>query len=197
MGSSNSTLANYSLDKEDRDIIANQTGFTKQQINRLFSRFQALDVEGKGYLTRNEMLNLKMIMLNPLGERIVDRFFFKSSEQKLYFSDFCKTFAIFRPITKYTRDDDINGRNSKIQYLFNLIDTDGDGQFSKTEVYDVLEMMMGAKMNEEVIDKIATRVIEEAELDHSRDGFVSMEEFISMTKRLDVAGRMSFVSLAK
>jgi hypothetical protein len=34
----------------------------------------------------------------------------------------------------------------QVRYLFNMLDSNDHGTFSKEDVYDLLEMMMGAKV---------------------------------------------------
>ncbi len=74
-----------------------QTGFNATQLQRLFRRFHHLDKEGKGFLTKDDLMHVHevnevpnlfgkinhgietryslQIVLNPIGERIVDMFF--------------------------------------------------------------------------------------------------------------------------
>ena len=49
-------------------------GFTPDQIQRLYARFQELDKRKPpaGYLTRQDLLDIRKIALNPLGERVVN-----------------------------------------------------------------------------------------------------------------------------
>ena len=53
MGNSRSTLQ---LQQEEIDEITDETGFTKQQIERLYARFSSLDKQSHGYLTREDFL---------------------------------------------------------------------------------------------------------------------------------------------
>lgn len=49
-------------------------GFTSQQIRRLYLRFQELENKDPptGFLTRDDLLHVPEVALNPLGERLVD-----------------------------------------------------------------------------------------------------------------------------
>ena len=49
-------------------------GFTPRQLQRLYVRFQELDRRKpkSGYLTREDLLHIREVALNPLGERLVD-----------------------------------------------------------------------------------------------------------------------------
>jgi hypothetical protein len=49
-------------------------GFTPKQLQRLYTRFQELEKRTPplGYLTRQDLLGIREVALNPLGERLVD-----------------------------------------------------------------------------------------------------------------------------
>ncbi len=49
-------------------------GFTPKQLQRLYVRFQELEKRTPplGYLTRQDLLGIREVALNPLGERLVD-----------------------------------------------------------------------------------------------------------------------------
>ena len=89
MGNSRSTL---NLQQEEIIIIEDETGFTKPQIERLYSRFSILDKQGRGYLTREDFLRIPELAINPLGDRIVHAFFAESKNSdndKVYFTVSC------------------------------------------------------------------------------------------------------------
>merc|ERR1712002_861087 len=75
MGNSRSSLQ---LQQEEIDEITAETGFTKQQIERLYARFSSLDKQSHGYLTREDFLRIPELAINPLGDRIVHAFFYES-----------------------------------------------------------------------------------------------------------------------
>merc|ERR1712151_1014599 len=88
MGNTRSSLQ---LQPEEIEAITEETGFTKQQIERLYSRFSSLDKQDKGYLSREDFLRIPELAINPLGDRIVHAFFFESrsgDEDKVDFKDF-------------------------------------------------------------------------------------------------------------
>merc|ERR1712019_264105 len=72
MGNSRSSQA---LQEENISQIESDTGFTANQIERLWSRFTSLDKQDKGYLTREDFLRIPELAINPLGDRIVHAFF--------------------------------------------------------------------------------------------------------------------------
>jgi hypothetical protein len=85
MGNSRSSLQ---LQPEEIEEITEETGFTKQQIERLYARFSSLDKQSHGYLTREDFLRIPELAINPLGDRIVHAFFYESKntdEEKVDF----------------------------------------------------------------------------------------------------------------
>lgn len=49
-------------------------GFTRKQLQRLYVRFQELEKRETrtGYLTREDLLSIREVSANPLGQRLVD-----------------------------------------------------------------------------------------------------------------------------
>ncbi|KAI1720741.1 EF-hand domain pair domain-containing protein [Ditylenchus destructor] len=72
MGNSTTSLM---LQEDEISQIVTETGFSRNQIVRLYSRFLSLDRQGRGYLDREDFLRIPELAINPLGDRIVDAFF--------------------------------------------------------------------------------------------------------------------------
>jgi hypothetical protein len=55
-------------------VISRILGFTAKEVQRLYVRFQELEKRNPrmGFLTREDLLNINEVALNPLGERLVD-----------------------------------------------------------------------------------------------------------------------------
>ena len=47
-------------------------GFTGKQVQRLYGRFKQLDKCDCGFLTREDLLCIPEVNINPLGERLID-----------------------------------------------------------------------------------------------------------------------------
>merc|ERR1711993_233991 len=201
MGNSRSTSR---LEEENLQMIEEETGFTSNQIERLWRRFTSLDKQQKGYLTREDFLRIPELAINPLGDRIVHAFFRDSSEKDeeaggkfnganekeiVNFPDFVRVLAHFRPIKKNAEKNKMNSRTEKLRFAFRMYDLDGDDKISKEELLAVLTMMVGANISEDQLVSIAERTIMEA--DDDKDNLISFDEFCKVLERTDVEQKMS------
>jgi len=199
MGNSRSTLL---LEEGDLRQIEEETGFSSNQIERLWSRFTSLDKQQKGYLEREDFLRIPELAINPLGDRIVHAFFRDgrinaSGAEKgsavdrdvVNFCDFVRVLAHFRPIKKNAEKNKLNSRQEKLKFAFRMYDLDGDDHISKKELLAVLTMMVGDNITEEQLNSIAERTIMEA--DDDKDGFISFDDFCKVLERTDVEQKMS------
>ena len=59
------------------------------------------------------------------------------------FSQFVRTFSVFRPIRKTDNPEAPNSKENKIRFLFNLIDSSKTGQIKHEEIFEILELMVG------------------------------------------------------
>ncbi|KAI6237073.1 putative translation initiation factor eIF-1A [Aphelenchoides besseyi] len=198
MGNGNSLM----LQDEEITEIAQETGFSKNQIVRLYSRFLNLDRQGRGYLDREDFLRIPELAINPLGDRIVDAFFTESvnhsnSTQRLYseyddnrinFRQFVRVLAHFRPTDK-TKPDGINSRENKLRFAFSMYDLNKNNYITREEFKFILNMMVGKNITSEQLDSIADRTISEADLD--QDEKISFEEFCKAMQRTDIEQKMS------
>jgi len=189
MGNSRSS---EQLQPEDLNNVEQETGYTPQQIERLYSRFTSLDKSGKGHLTREDFLRIPELAINPLGDRIVHAFFYESKngeEDKVDFKDFVRVLAHFRPIKKNVEKNKLNTRMEKLHFAFRMYDLDGDDKISREELLAVLTMMVGANICPEQLLSIAERTIMEADTD--KDNLISFEEFAKVLEKTDVEQKMS------
>nr|QBH72783.1 calcineurin b subunit [Thermobia domestica] len=184
MGNKSSLL----LREEEISEIQNETGFTPNQIERLYSRFTSLDRGDCGSLSREDFLRIPELAINPLGDRIVHAFFQDSSDDRVNFRQFMRVLAHFRPIKK-NRENTLNSRDEKLKFAFKMYDLDDDGRISRDELLAILHMMVGANISEEQLTSIAERTIMEA--DQDGDQMISFEEFCKALERTDVEQKMS------
>ncbi|CAH2016832.1 unnamed protein product [Acanthoscelides obtectus] len=193
MGNRSSLL----LREEEIAQIQQETGFTPNQIERLYSRFTSLDRGDCGTLSRDDFLRIPELAINPLGERIVNSFF-QGDEfaDRVNFRQFMHVLAHFRPI-KRNKENKLNSREEKcicyythyISVAFKMYDLDNDDMISKDELLAILHMMVGTNISEEQLISIAERTILEA--DEDGDQMISFEEFCKALQRTDVEQKMS------
>lgn len=88
---------------------------TPNQIERLYSRFTALDRGDCGTLSRDDFLRIPELAINPLGERIVNSFFQGDGfSDRVNFRQFMNVLAHFRPIKK-NKENKLNSREEKLR----------------------------------------------------------------------------------
>ncbi|XP_026822245.1 calcineurin B homologous protein 1 [Rhopalosiphum maidis] len=186
MGNRSSLL----LRKEEIAQIRNETGFTANQIERLYSRFTSLDRGDLGTLSREDLLRIPELAINPLGERIVDLFHADSGNNcdRINFLQFMRGLSKFRPI-RPNKPNKQNNRMEKVKFAFDMYDVDNDGMISKDELLVILHMMVGANISEEQLSIIADKTISEADIDE--DGLISFDEFNKTFEKSDIEHKMS------
>ncbi|XP_022904486.1 calcineurin B homologous protein 1 [Onthophagus taurus] len=185
MGNRSSLL----LRQEEIEQIQQETGFTPNQIERLYSRFTSLDRGDCGTLSRDDLLRIPEIAINPLGERIVNSFFqVDDFNDRVNFRQFLYVLAHFRPIKK-NKENTLNSREQKLKFAFKMYDLDNDDLISKDELLAILHMMVGENISEDQLTSIAERTISEADIDG--DQMISFEEFCKALQRTDVEQKMS------
>lgn len=103
MGSKVSTL----LQPEEVAAIHLETGFTANQIYRLYSRFTRLDKAANGYLCQEDFFRIPELAINPLSERIVYTFFSDDGieNDQVNFRQFIRVLARFLPYKKHKHND--------------------------------------------------------------------------------------------
>jgi len=183
------------LQDEDVAEIQQETGFSPNQISRLYSRFSSLDKSNSGTLCRDDFLRIPELAINPLGDRIVDAFFLDDIEngEECNFKQFMRTLARFRPIESKT-ENPLNNREEKLKFAFKIYDLDKDGKISKDDLLGILRMMVGVNISDEQLGGIAQRAIDDADQDN--DGMISYEELSKVMENIDLNSKMSIRFLA-
>lgn len=191
------------MDVENIEELAEETGFTQNQIIRLYSRFQHIDRDGDGVLKREDFLSIPELVINPLGDRIVHAFFRKTDspesgdasqtagadDEEVDFRKFVRVLAVFRPHSGQTSSTVLNSREDKLRFAFQMYDLDEDGKMSREELLNVLRELVGEHIPEEQLLSIAQRTIEEN--DHDADGEISFAEFTQALQETDITERLS------
>jgi calcineurin B family protein 1 len=185
MGSNSSFL----LQREEIQLIVDETGFTPKQIKRLYNRFASLDKDNTGYLNRQDFLKIPELHINPLCDRIIEVLIDDyGQDTKLNFRQFAKLFATFRR-GKANEPNEPHSKENKLKFLFGVYDRDKDGRISKPELLAILRMLVGSNIPEEQMNAIAERTI--AELDENGDLVITFQEFCDTLKKIDIDEKMS------
>jgi len=189
------------LQEEEVAEIQRETGFSSNQIARLYTRFTNLDKNDQGFLRRADLLRIPELAINPLGDRIVHTFFLQENGHNsnsnsagvdsdiITFGQFMRVLARFKPVKKDAEKNKLNDRQEKLRFAFKMYDVDGDGKISREELLNVLHMMVGANVSDEQLHSIADRTILEVDMD--QDECISFEEFVKAMERVDVEQKMS------
>ena len=184
MGSNRSIL----LQKDEISEIANETGFTSKQIQRLYSRFTSLDKNNTGYLSKQDFERIPELHINPLKDRIIEVLIDDNGhDEKINFRQFAKVFSTFR--RGKSGQNDSNSKENKLKFLFGIYDRDKDEKINKTELLGILRMLVGSNIPEEQMNAIAERTI--AELDVDGDLSITFEEFVQTLEKIDIDEKMS------
>ncbi|XP_043860418.1 LOW QUALITY PROTEIN: calcineurin B homologous protein 2-like [Dromiciops gliroides] len=176
------------------DLILEETGFSRANLNRLHHRFRDLDRNNKGYLSRTDLHNIKELEMNPLRDLIINSFFRKGG-QCLDFRGFVWVLAHFRPLEEADvkgsqKSEPLNSRNNKLYFaLFQLYDQGPMERSSKKEMLEVLRLLVGVEVTKEQLEAIAERTVQEA--DQDGDGSVSFSDFAKSLEKMNIEQIMS------
>mmetsp|Transcript_18866 Transcript_18866/g.37057 ORF Transcript_18866/g.37057 Transcript_18866/m.37057 type:complete len:194 (-) Transcript_18866:493-1074(-) len=170
------------LRREEIEELEESTGFTGDQVLELYKRFRKLDTEAHGTITRNELLRIPELSMNPLVERVLARLNF-SETSRINFRDFLGLLAVFRP-----RSDP----KERLKVLFDVFDEDGQGLISRTDIVGVLKSMVGTHLSGEEIEGIVDAVVDDMDVD--RDGRISFEEFSAKLMNSDLPDKVTIAT---
>lgn len=92
------------LQDEEVKQISNETGFSPNEIEKLYSRFAHLDRSNCGTLSKEDLLSIPELAINPLCDRLIKLFFSSSNvdhehEERINFKQFVYVLATFKPST--------------------------------------------------------------------------------------------------
>ena len=203
MGSNSSVLLQVDLQE-----IAAETGFTQNQIKRLYSRFTSMDKDTKGYLTKADFTRIPELHVNPLRDRIIEVLIDDhGSEDKLNFKQFAKVFSTFRRSAggnsnnkngdEAEASSEPNSKENKLRFLFNMYDRDKDERINKSELLSILNMLVGANLPEDQMNALAERTIAELQTENEVGQIsITFKKFWDSLKKIDIEDKMSMKFLS-
>lgn len=173
--------SSFMLQDEEITHFCEETGFTPDQVERLYSRFTALDKSCNGSLSRQDCLAIPELAINPLCDRIVQMLFSSCDEdhERINFRQFMKVLATFKSSKRFH-----DHRSQKLYFMFKLYDVNDDNYIDVSDITSILKMMVGSYVDDAKVRKIAERSLREADLDC--DGRISFDEFCSAFAHKDI-----------
>ncbi|GMN49969.1 hypothetical protein TIFTF001_019128 [Ficus carica] len=160
MGSASSVLTQYDIEEVQEHC---NNLFSQQEIVSLYQRFCQLDRNSKGFISTDEFLSVPEFAMNPLSQRLL------KMVDALNFKDFVAFLSAFS--TKASIQQ-------KIELIFKVYDTDGNGKVSFDDILQVLRDLSGSFMSDEQREKVLIQVLEEA--GYTRDSCLMLDDFIKV-----------------
>jgi Ca2+-binding EF-hand superfamily protein len=162
------------LSESDYTFLINQSGLSRLDIKELFDKFMAGNPDGE--LDRKEFSKLYCSLRYESPELLdeITEFIFKAFDANksgtISFSEFLIGYSL-------TSKGDLK---RKLEYAFELYDSDGNGYLDQKEIKEVITGMLdllGAEKRSNNASQLAEECLKQ--LDASNDGKVSKDEFIN------------------
>ncbi|XP_031247619.1 calcineurin subunit B-like isoform X1 [Pistacia vera] len=166
MGNTSSMLTQYDI--EEVQSHCNNT-FSQQEIVSLYQRFCQLDRSNGGFISGEEFLNVPEFAVNPLSLRLLRML------DGLNFKDFVAFLSAFSPRASLQQ---------KIEFIFKVYDSDGNGKVTFNDMLDVLRDLTGNFISEQQREQVLTRVLEEAS--YTKDSLIVLSDFVKILGNSDL-----------
>jgi Ca2+-binding EF-hand superfamily protein len=176
------------LERYEIDEISRQTGFSNKQIKHLNSRFNTLDRNNNGYLSRQDFVAKAELKVNPMRDRIIDVLINDFGDNdRLTFKQFVYVLSVFK---RRVNNDEVvnNNRENRMKFLFSIYDRDKDGKINKIELLSILNILVGQSLPEAQVLAIVERTLAELNL---IDQDINYEVFCETLKKIDIDEKMS------
>lgn len=137
MASGQVKKAVFKLAAEEVNDLVQRTPFTRKEILKLHTRFQALSAQGFHSLTAKEVMNIEEMRANPFAPRICE-LFSEDGSGDLSFEKFLNMMAVF----SHRTDPEI-----KMTWAFAIWDFDGDDVIGPGDIKKGLDLMCNGNYN--------------------------------------------------
>ena len=173
--------ATSSLTPEDIEELRDPelSGFTAAEIKQLYKRFHHLDRSHSGFITQNEMQLIPELSLNPICNRVIELFDVNQSNQ-INFRDFVRTLWIFSPKAS---------PELKVKFAFEIFDVDNDGKINESDLYYILNIMVGKQFQSQKLSQIVATLIQTNS--KQNQNFLTFQELTDCIGKQDIVDKMT------
>jgi len=156
--------------------------FSKLELEGLYKRFTAFDVEEFGWITGEEFSMQPEFDANPLRDLIMHALEVTDAVW-MDFPTYIEKMSIFNIFGVV--DD-------KIRFLYKICDVNHDGVVDKGDFECYLMLVCGPELSDDAVVEIMERTF--AQVDSDGDGYIDYDEFCKIVGRTDVSSKMSVVN---
>uniref|UniRef100_A0A8C5P6S2 Calcineurin B homologous protein 3 n=1 Tax=Leptobrachium leishanense TaxID=445787 RepID=A0A8C5P6S2_9ANUR len=201
-----------SLETQD---LAEKTGFSAEQIEHLHRRFNYIS-GNELTIRRHHFENVTDLKNNPIQSRITNAFFDKRNlhlgsggfVEEINFEQFLTIMSYFRPMGENSDEESVRScRKYKLQFLFNMYDSDNDSKISLEEyrnvVVDLLTRSLTDTLSENINHQLdlaksiadgamleaASMCMGHMEPDQVYEG-ICFDDFLKVWERIDIETKM-------
>lgn len=160
MGNASSMLTQYDIEEVQQHC---NHAFSQQEIVSLYERFCQLDRNNSGFISAEEFLSVPEFAVNPLSQRLL------RMVDGLNFKEFVAFLSAFSPHATL---------HQKIEFIFRVYDSDGNGKVTFTDMLDVLRDLTGTFISEKQREQVLTDVLEEA--GYTKDSLMILSDFVKI-----------------
>ncbi|KAM0026179.1 putative EF-hand domain-containing protein [Helianthus debilis subsp. tardiflorus] len=136
---------------------------SQQEIVSLYQRFCQLDRNSGGFISADEFLSVPEFAVNPLSQRL-----FRMIDG-LNFKEFVAFLSAFSSRATLQH---------KVEYIFKVYDSDGNGKVAFSDLLDVLRDLTGQFISEQQRELVLTQVLEEA--GYKKDSTLVLSDFMKI-----------------
>ncbi|KAJ9162937.1 hypothetical protein P3X46_022669 [Hevea brasiliensis] len=160
MGNTSSMLTQYDIEEVQEHCSHT---FSQQEIVSLYQRFCQLDRNGGGFISAEEFLSVPEFAVNPLSQRLLRMI------DGLNFKEFVAFLSAFSPRATLQQ---------KIEFIFKVYDSDGNGKVTFNDLLDVLHDLTGQFISEQQRKQVLIHVLEEA--GYTKDSSLVLSDFVKI-----------------